>query len=392
MRKSRTLAGVAVLASVTGIAHAQSSVTLYGVLDVPVEYVNHQAVRPPSIDPVSGAVTKAPGGNKFSLETAGGLSGARWGIRGVEDLGGGTKALFVLESGFGVDDGKMQQGGRLFGRQAMVGIQDTRFGQLSLGRQYTSLFDTMANFSPSRYASLFEPVAVQLGTAFREDNTVKYAGVFGALTATAHYSFGVGVPALGLTPLPTGGAGETPGHAKNDSAYGAGLMYASGGLGIGAAYDQWNPAIASGSTGAARKAALAASYIFGPLKLMGGYRWGQIRDTAGRTLVRDDYWWIGANYDATSTLSLNLAYYYDNLKTLKTSATQPGINPANPWQVNVSVDYAFSRRTDVYMTVAYVRNSGLNFDSSAVSFVNGAFLAQGTNSQTGLAIGVRHKF
>ncbi|PMY01052.1 porin, partial [Pseudomonas sp. GW460-13] len=85
--------------------------------------------------------------------SSGGLSGSRWGLRGVEDLGSGLKALFVLESGFGLDDGKSQQGGRLFGRQAYVGLESDQVGRVTFGRQYTSLFDMMANFSPTGYAT-----------------------------------------------------------------------------------------------------------------------------------------------------------------------------------------------------------------------------------------------
>ena len=115
MKKS--LLALASLSLFSGVATAQSSVILYGVVDLPIEYNNHLAP----------GFNQPGGGSRVGLQTGGGLSGSRWGLRGTEDLGGGTKALFVLESGFGVDDGRSQQGGRLFGRPAYVGMQnDTR--------------------------------------------------------------------------------------------------------------------------------------------------------------------------------------------------------------------------------------------------------------------------
>ena len=109
MKKS--LLALAALGAFAGTAQAQSSVTLYGVVDANIEYVSNM-----SSTAAGTAGFPGRGENKFGV-TSGGLSGSRWGLRGVEDLGGGMKALFVLESGFGVDDGRMQQGGRLFGRQ-----------------------------------------------------------------------------------------------------------------------------------------------------------------------------------------------------------------------------------------------------------------------------------
>ena len=116
---------------------------------------------------------------------------------------------------------------------------------------------------------------------------------------------------------------------------------------------------------------------------MAGYRWGQNKDAAGGTLVRDNFWWTGFNYSATSALTLTLGYYYDDRRTLKTNASQPDVNPVNPWQLSFIADYALSVRTDVYFTVGYARNSGLNLDSPAIGFANGAFLGEGRTARRG---------
>ena len=107
-------------------ALGQSSVTVYGVVDVFAQ----------ALDASSRLVRLQSGGN----------SGSRLGFRGEEDLGGGLRATFVLESGINVDEGTIGFGGAFYGRQAYLGLQG-RWGQLSLGRQYGSLFAATADFS-----------------------------------------------------------------------------------------------------------------------------------------------------------------------------------------------------------------------------------------------------
>ncbi len=364
------LAGLGTLA---GAAHADSGVTLYGVADINIEYVSSLGAQTPS---AANGFNAGPGNSAFRL-TSGGLAGSRWGLRGVEELGNGLKALYVLENGFGLDDGKPQQGGRLFGRQAFVGLESAGLGRLTFGRQYTTLFSALANFSPTAYAGQYEPVVAQLGMNVRSDNTVKYSSTFGTVTAIAHWSFGNGVA----------GGGEVPGQFRRDTGYGAAIAYASGPFGATVAYDQFNPTLtAGGSTGTFKKAAVAASYATGPAKLMGGYRWGQSKSAADAILLRDDYYWIGANYQATPALALTLAYYYDDVKSLA------GINIKNPWQALFIASYSLSKRTELYLSTAYAKNAGLNFDTSAISFANGYFLGNGKDNMLGVALGMRHIF
>jgi len=375
--KRKHIAPAALLAF-TGAACAQSSVTLYGVLDTNIEYVNKMSPTAPGTPGFPG-----PSASKVDLNT-GGLSGSRWGLRGEEDLGSGNKARFVLESGFGVDDGKLQQGGRLFGRQAFVGL-DTRFGKFTFGRQYTSLFEALANFSPTAYSTQYEPIIFLAGLNFRSDNVAKYTGTFGPVTALAHWSFGNGVF----------GAGEVPGQFRRDSGYGGAVSYANGALGATVAYDQANPSMTPfGDTGygSTKKLAAAVSYAIGPAKLIGGYRWEKATYSNDATFIRDDMWWAGINYQATQALQLTLAYYYDKLKVLQLSKAGAPASPANPWQVSFIADYSLSKRTDLYLTTAYAKNAGLNFDTSSIGFANGYFPGAGQTSMIGAAVGIRHKF
>ncbi|WP_439685859.1 Membrane protein [Cupriavidus oxalaticus] len=386
--KIRTLAAAAALAC-SGGALAQSTVTLYGVVDTNVEYVNHVGAVPVA----SNQFNRGPANDVYRMNS-GGISGSRWGMRGTEDLGGGLKGLFVLESGFNLDTGTMQQSNRLFGRQAFVGVQKDGIGQISLGRQYTSMFEALANFSPTAYATQYEPVVLQSGPNFRADNTIKYSGKFGPVTALAHWSFGTGLalPATVGIATPIGGNGEVPGQFRRDTAWGAAAAYQGGPFGVTFGYDQWNPTIGT-SNGTVKKAVVGASYSYGPAKIMGGYRWGQNKNAADVVIQRDDFYWVGATYQVTPAIGLTLEYNYDDVKSLYGDT-----NVANPWQVAFVANYAFSKRTDLYLTTAYAKNAGLMLESLATAYANSLslgnsyVLANGQSNMFGAAVGIRHKF
>uniref|UniRef100_UPI00131C3FC8 porin n=1 Tax=Burkholderia sp. S171 TaxID=1641860 RepID=UPI00131C3FC8 len=108
------------------VAHAQGSVTLYGIIDEGLNYTNNV------------------GGQKAYQMESGYAYGSRWGLKGSEDLGGGMKAVFTLENGFDLNTGNSNQGGRMFGRQALVGIDAGTYGSFKMGRQYDSVVDYLA--------------------------------------------------------------------------------------------------------------------------------------------------------------------------------------------------------------------------------------------------------
>lgn len=346
-----TVAAMLVTSWMGDSALAQSSVTLYGVADTYLDYSNNN----PS------AVTGQGGGKSVVKLSSTGLSGPRWGIRGTEDLGGGLSALFVLESGFNVDTGTMAETGRLFNRQAFVGIEGA-YGRLTLGRQYTTIYETLPNFAPLYYSNTYEPLVVLLGSP-REDNAVKYRFAAGGLTVQGHYAFG-----------------EQAGAIQGNAGLGVGMVYVAGPFAIAGTYDQGNgPETAEGHS-KTRKAALAGSYSIGPASIVAGYRWGHDTTAAGATALRDNLWWAGLRYELTPALMLSAAFYYDDVKS-RTGV----VNPPNPKQYVVQGIYSLSKRTDVYGAVAYARNSALNFGDLKT-------LAAGKESQTGVALGIRHKF
>ena len=121
MKKIILAAGL--LSGVACMAQAQTNVTIYGVIDLGLNYTNNVG-----------------GKNDVQMES-GYAQGSRLGFKGNEDLGGGLSALFQLENGFAADTGKLGQGGLMFGRQALVGLSSKTAGTVTLGRQYDSVVD-----------------------------------------------------------------------------------------------------------------------------------------------------------------------------------------------------------------------------------------------------------
>ncbi|WP_454740129.1 porin [Cupriavidus necator] len=369
----RTWFGLAGLGLLAGSAQAQSSVTLYGVIDSNIEYVN-------SLRTAGG-----PSGSLIRMNS-GGFAANRWGIRGVEDLGSGLSGVFTIEGGFNTDSGTQFNPSRLYDRQTFVGLNNSRFGQLTFGRQYSSFFRGLANYSPSAFAPQYEPITFMVGLNLRADNSVNYVGQFGALTARANWSFGNGLF----------GSGETPGQLRANTSYGAALDYSSGPFGVTVAYDQYNPTatvLGDSDIGKFRKAAIAGGYDFGAVRVTGGYRWGKNDYSNGATALRDDFFWAGVNYKATAKTNFMLAYYYDKLHALQEVFTGPEVSRKNPYQFSFLASYDFSKRTNLYLSTAYAKNASLGFGGvSATVAGNSYLLGAGEDSQFGAAVGIRHIF
>ena len=376
------LFAAAVAAMAAGGAYAQSSVTLYGVVDAGIEYQNHQ----PNV----------AGSHDVVRLTSGNMSGSRWGLRGVEDLGGGLKGVFVLESGFNVDTGTSGQGGRLFGRQAFVGLQ-SNYGTLSLGRHQTPFYDFGLAFDPMAISTNYSITSQDAGFSSRADNSLKYIGKFGGLTASLLYSTGANT--VGTANAYTGVAGEVPGSYKTGREYSASLIYAGGPFSIGAVFDETNLGNPTGvgidtTRAKIQRASLAGTYAFGPAKVFAGYRYAHALSNArlpGGTLANgtvdanvSNLYWLGMGYQLTPALSLTGAAYYQDFRS----------SGADPWSFVASADYAFSKRTDAYLNVAYTKNKdgstlGLGGSGAAGS---GFGTTNGSANQFGAVVGVRHKF
>ncbi|CCD39144.1 unnamed protein product [Candidatus Paraburkholderia kirkii UZHbot1] len=224
---SAALAAFAALAATC--AHAQSSFTLYGVVDAGISYVNNSSSSP----------TRAGDSDSLWKYDDGVTQGSRWGLKGSEDLGGGPKAIFKLENGFNNGTGALGQGGAEFGRQTFVGISKNDVGSLTFGRQYTFTTD----FLGSAYSIGGQTVAGNYAyhmndfdqlTSSRINNAVKFTNAnFYGFTFGAMYGFLNTAGAFAGTPNTTVGTTTTQGSSR---AYSFGLNYKAGPLGISAAY------------------------------------------------------------------------------------------------------------------------------------------------------------
>ncbi|RQH03880.1 porin [Paraburkholderia dinghuensis] len=177
------------LAGVT--AHAQSSVTLYGVLDAGIRYETHGVSYGPDGMPVST-------GTKVSMTDGGGLTESYWGLKGQEQIDTDLQVQFQLESHFGPNSGSIVPAGSdNFFQVAYVGLVSQKFGELMLGRQYNVAFETVSLAYGSNlwagpqdpYFNLFKPEMTMLAAA-RTSNMVQYGAQFGDLYVLAQYALG----------------------------------------------------------------------------------------------------------------------------------------------------------------------------------------------------------
>lgn len=232
MKTSSCLA-IAIVSACTGTAHAQSNVTVYGLLDAGVVSERGCADCPPTS--ISSGVA----------------SGSRLGVRGSEALGGGTSAIFTLESGIQLDTGKLDQDGRLFGRQAFVGLQGP-LGSVTLGRQYNLQYLALTDVGDPFKGGMAGSATNLVGySSKRVDNAVQVASPdFNGLSAIASYGFG-----------------EVSGDASANRAWGISVGLERGPLTVRAAYQYRDltgtPAMPMGNSMEAKNSIIAANLKVG---------------------------------------------------------------------------------------------------------------------------------
>lgn len=363
----KTLAALAALACCAPLAAQAQSVTIYGLLDSGIEYLD-------KVGATSQSLTRMPG--------LSGSAPSRLGFRGSEDLGGGLKADFTLEMGIGVDSGTFNQGGRGFGRQAWVGLSGP-WGAVQLGRQYTMLFYGLIDADvtgPNTFGS--GSLDSYLPNA-RADNALGYRGSFGPVTMGATYSFGRDVVNAGPSPAGTNCAGESATDSKACREWSAMLRYAVPQGGVALAIDEIR-----GGTGAF--AGLTRSGLKDTRTALNGWlKTGDIKWAAGvidrrnegsTTTPKSRLWHAGASLPLASLLTLDatvMKLKYDNSANAATL-------------VAARLSYALSKRTAIYGTVGHIGNDG----ALALSVSNGAAgsAPNAGQGQNGLMLGVRHAF
>jgi predicted porin len=167
-------------------AIAQSSVTIYGIIDQGLNYISNAQT-------IDGA-GKRVGRTLYSTSSTV-MAGNQLGFRGVEDLGQGYKAIFTLETGFDIGTGKLQEGGTFFGRQAFVGLS-APYGTLTFGRQYDSVVDFLRPLSAAAsggggtFTSHGNDID-NFADTYRTNNAVKFTSTsYHGFVASGMYSFG----------------------------------------------------------------------------------------------------------------------------------------------------------------------------------------------------------
>ncbi|CAG4894324.1 porin [Paraburkholderia gardini] len=372
------------LLGTAGVAHAQSSVTLYGVLDDSIQYVSNV------------------GGHSLWNMAAGNLQGNRWGMKGSEDLGGGLKAIFQLENGFNPNNGALGQSGRMFGRQAYVGLTGDSWGTATLGRQYDPVVDLVQPLTADNYWGSTFTTAGDVDNndnSSRTNNSVKYASpVWGGFQFEAMYALG-GV--AGST-----GSGQT---------WAGAATYATGPFSVAAGYirmdntsttvprDGWSTSATSDATydgivnsayGSAKSigiASVALQYVAGPFTFGGRYSNAQYKPDAQSGFGSTQKYDVGAgfvNYQLTPAALLGLGYTYTHGK---------GDSNATYHQISLGGDYNLSKRTDIYLVGAYQHANGNQRNDSgdlqsAVGSVADYGFASTSDNQTIVSLGIRHKF
>jgi predicted porin len=344
-------------------AYAQSSVTLYGLTDVGVTALSNQA------------------GHRNLVMDTGVLVPNLFGLHGVEDLGGGMKATFTLEGQYEIGTGALD--GNEFGRQAFVGLTSNEWGALTMGNQYDYMFTSLSearlgpefpyvsltNLRQGPFAALGKPEVPtgdfdfdRTAGAQRVANSVRYqAPQINNFTFGAMYGFS-----------------NEAGAFSNGSSYSFGADYTPGPFSIDAAYTMVKYAAINNGNDGIRNFGIGGRVAV--LKGWADVLYTNTYNTFTGAMINVGE--IGGTYPLSISTTVALAYEY-----MKGNAVLQN-NKAH--QVNLTLDYALSKSTDVYVSAAYQRASG---DSdTATAFILDTAGASSNGNQTALRFGLRHFF
>lgn len=385
----KTVAASLALGFLTSHAYAQSSVTLYGLLDVGFVYANNVA-------------TNGQGSKLYSL-ASGNLQGSRWGLRGTEDLGGGLSAIFVLENGINVVNGRLGQGGDEFGRQAYVGLS-SRFGTVTLGRQYDSVVDFTGIFEVgAQWASYYGSHPGDLDNMLntnRVNNAIKYTSTdFSGIKFGGLYSLGGVAGQFNRNQIWSVGAGYNRGPLQFGAAYlnikdpnfsffGNNATSSTTGSNMGGS------AVYSGYASAKTQQVISAgaAYTLGAATFGATYSNTQFKDLGSEPGLNPLGYTgsakfhnaeVSFKYQITPALLLGVAYDYTK---------GYGVHDAKYHQAMLGADYFLSKRTDLYAAGVYQHASGTDSTNRPAVANISLFSPSSTSNQIAATIGIRHKF
>ncbi|WP_323120275.1 porin [Burkholderia alba] len=397
----RMIAVAAAGLAAAAAAQAQSSVTLYGVLDNGIVYQNSSTSR-----------GSTSGGHSAVTMSTGAWAGSRFGLKGGEDLGGGSKAIFQLESGVSTSNGTSQFAGGIFTRQAWVGLTHPAYGTLTAGRQYTAYYTLLSPYSPTTYLTGFfgaHPGDLDsLDTTIRANNSLVY-------TSPQRYGFTVS----GSYSL-----GGVAGSVNRGSTWSAAIQYLNGPLGIAAGFQRVNNSTLGGGAWGTDSTTNSGGQP-GVSAINNGYQTAQAQQriavTAGYQFA--SAWDVSASYSnvqylpGTGSAFRNTAIFNTAGLVLHwkptvtwdfaggysyTRATQSnGITSAAQYhQISLTQFYSLSKRTGLYLGEAYQRANGKTIGSNGVQIIHAtASIGDGFNgtpssSRTQFVVGggMLHRF
>jgi predicted porin len=382
------LGGAIGLSSVSS-AHAQSSVTLYGAVDDAIAYTSNQ------------------NGKSNTYLKSGSLESSKFGFRGVEDLGGGTKTLFRLESGFNVNNGAMSDAGQIFSRQAYVGLQNNRYGTLLLGRQYTPylLYVGILGSAPMLTgATGAHPGDIdQLDVDSRSSNAVTYASpVIAGFQASGLYGFG-----------------NVAGHMGAGTTMSAALRYNSSVVDAAVAYlkvrnDDVRGAFSTSASGTFDQSPINAGYVSARSvdyvaaamnykfdALVVGLNYANVRYRPGAGSLFTDKavfnnYGVIASYTFRPDIKIAAGYSYTR------ASKANGITDAARFhQISFEQTYSLSKRTTFYLLEAWQRAQGKTLGAAGAGSIVDSVAMVGRisnstpssgSSQFVAVAGIRHAF
>jgi predicted porin len=356
------VAMAAALTAVSTSANAQSSVTLYGLMDVGLTYIGNEGGH--------GTLQFKDGQNSPNL----------WGISGQEDLGNGLKAIFLLRDQFVVGTGAILTGQQLWSKSAYVGLDSDKYGTVTLGEQYDFMrdlvVDSPAEISGHLYAypgGIFTKLAIPGNPSGSFDwsrltgtpisNSVKYyTPTWGGFKLGAMYGFGNVAGSIG---------------AGNASSFLA--SYSHGALGLDADYTATKSVAATGTPSVSiHNTGFGARYTWGPVFMTALVT--SVRNLENGTAAES--YSAGGMWHFTPVWSLGLSYMY--LKGNDELQNQH----AN--QLSGIVDYALSKRTSVY-TLASVQRTNHGMQAN-IDGLLGAGAASSSPTQAVFRVGLHTRF